>query len=118
MDIPKKSKLINNVLPLHDRQSQFARAVPGLINRAFEMGYEVTLGDAYRDPRCTYGSPSSRHRLRLAIDLNLFRNGVYLQDTSDHAALGEWWEKQGGIWGGRFNDGNHYEWPVRCLPQK
>ena len=93
------------------RQSEFARMVPRLIDAAFAMGYEVTLGDAYRDPRCPYGSKSSKHKRRMAIDLNLFRDGVYLTATEDHAALGAHWESLGGIWGGRFEDGNHYEWP-------
>lgn len=87
--------------------------VPRLIDKALELGFEVTLGDAYRDPRCPYGSASSRHKSRLALDLNLFLDGVYLTSTEDHRPLGEWWEAQGGIWGGRFNDGNHYEWPMR-----
>ena len=99
-------------MTLGDRQRQFARLVPRLIDEAHAMGFEVTLGDAYRDPRCPYGSKSSRHRQRLAIDLNLFRDGVYLTATEDHTPLGEWWEAQGGIWGGRFDDGNHYEWPL------
>lgn len=100
-------------MSLRKRQSEFAARVPGLINKAIALGYEVTLGDAYRDPRCPYGSKSSRHKSRLAIDLNLFRDGEYMTRTSAHQKLGEWWESQGGIWGGRFNDGNHYEWPIR-----
>ncbi len=97
---------------LRERQTEFARLVPQLINKAFDLGYKVTLGDAYRDPRCPYGSKSSRHRMRLAIDLNLFKDGVYLTETDDHESLGMWWESKGGLWGGRFNDGNHYEWPL------
>ncbi len=93
-------------------QKEFASMIPALINKALELGFQVTLGDAYRDPRCPYGSKSSRHRIRLAIDLNLFRDGVYLTETEDHQQLGEWWESVGGIWGGRFQDGNHYEWPL------
>ena len=100
-------------MSLIDKQAEFAKLVPRLIDKAHELGYEVTLGDAYRDPRCPYGSKSSLHNSRLAIDLNLFRDGVYLQETEDHARLGAWWESQGGIWGGRFDDGNHYEWPRR-----
>ena len=99
-------------MSLRKKQSEFAKLVPRLIDKAFELGFEVTLGDAYRDPRCPYGSKSSRHRSRLAIDLNLFKDGVYLTQTEDHEPLGLWWESQGGIWGGRFDDGNHYEWPL------
>lgn len=91
--------------------------VARLIDQAFALGYEVTLGDAYRDPRVhgalgekkSYSSSMSLHKQRLAIDLNLFRDGRYLSSTESHRPLGEWWEAQGGSWGGRFNDGNHYE---------
>lgn len=91
--------------------------VADLIIKAYDLGYEVTLGDAYRDPRLHgavgekkgYGHPKSCHKLRLAIDLNLFDNeGNFLTTTEDHRKLGEWWESQGGSWGGRFNDSNHY----------
>jgi hypothetical protein len=91
------------------------------------MGYEVSLGDAYRDPRVHgmvgvskgYGHRNSAHKRRLAIDLNLFKDGEYLDATEDHRELGEWWEMTGmshGIplrWGGRFNDGNHYSCEYR-----
>ena len=90
--------------------------IPGLILKALEMGYEVTLGDAYRDPRVHgafgkpggYGAAKSFHKQRLAIDLNLFKDGKYLEGSDAHLPLGEWWESQGGTWGGRFRDGNHY----------
>ena len=103
---------------LRERQSEFASKVPMLINKALELGYEVTLGDAYRDPRVHgsfgerkgYGESKSFHKLRLAIDLNLYKEGKYLTKTEDHKVLGEYWESLGGSWGGRFNDGNHYSW--------
>ncbi len=100
------------------KQQRFARLVPRLIDRAHALGFEVTLGDAYRDPkvhgamgvRVGYSHPKSAHKQRLAIDLNLFRDGKFLQETDDHAVLGEWWEQQADDcrWGGRFQDGNHY----------
>lgn len=101
---------------LRQKQSRFARMVSDLLQQAEVMGYEVTLGDAYRDPRLHgapgkkmgYGHRNSCHKLRLAIDLNLFKDGVFLQTTEAHQPLGEWWEAQGGTWGGRFDDGNHY----------
>ena len=87
-----------------------------LIQYAFEQGYELTLGDGYRDPRVFgdmgvkkgYGRAKSNHKVRLAIDLNLFKDGRYLSSTESHRPLGEFWESMGGTWGGRFNDGNHY----------
>lgn len=110
-------------MTLREKQVIFSKMVAQLINRAFEMGYEVALGDAYRDPRVFgqlgeskgYGNAGSCHKLRLAIDLNLFKDGKYIETTEGHKPLGEWWESIGGTWGGRFNDGNHYsvEWQGR-----
>lgn len=103
-------------MSLGQKQHKFARMVARLIDKAHELGYEVSLGDAYRDARVHgvfgekkgYSAAWSCHKLRLAIDLNLFRDGKYLSSSEDHRPLGEWWESQGGIWGGRFGDGNHY----------
>ena len=90
---------------LRQKQSRFAHMVPLLILFAYEKGYEITLGDAY----ATRGHmANSLHYKRLAIDLNLFSGGVYLETTEDHRELGEFWESIGGSWGGRFKDGNHY----------
>lgn len=105
-------------LTLGQKQRLFARLVPRLLDKAHELGYECTLGDAFRDPRVHgkvgvkmgYGHPKSGHKLKLALDVNLFKDGEYLEQTEDHKELGEWWEKQHQLtrWGGRFNDGNHY----------
>lgn len=103
-------------MSLRSDQSQFVRMVAELIGFATTEGYELTFGDAYRDPRVFgeigtwkgYGRRNSHHKKRLAIDLNLFRNGQYLSSTEDHRPLGEFWESIGGTWGGRFDDGNHY----------
>lgn len=101
---------------LNSKQFKFAQMAARLIIKAKDLGYDVTLGDAYRDPRVFgpmgtrmgYGESNSAHKHRLAIDINLFKDGKFLSATSDHAELGSWWESQGGTWGGRFNDGNHY----------
>jgi hypothetical protein len=93
-----------------ENQIEFAGMVPRLIDKAFEMGFEVTLGHAWRSCKCTVGHPQSYHKKRLAIDLNLFKDGIWQKYTEDHTELGEWWESQGGTWGGRWNDGNHYSW--------
>lgn len=103
---------------LLEKQMKFMRLLPRLIDKAHELGFEITEGDGYRDPRVHgpmgvkqgYGHRNSCHKLRLAIDLNLFKDGQYLTTTKAHQPLGEWWESQGGSWGGRFTSGdaNHY----------
>ncbi len=105
-------------MTLGQKQRQFARLVARLIDKAYELGFEVSLGDAFRDPRVhgamgvrkSYSHPNSAHKLRLAIDLNLFKNGEYLEQSEDYRPLGEWWEQQHPFarWGGRFDDGNHF----------
>jgi len=105
-------------MKLGEKQRLFASMIPALISKAIELGFEVTLGDAYRDPKAfgevgdagPYGARFSCHKSRLAIDLNLFLHGEYMAKTESHRALGEWWEQQHELccWGGRFNDGNHY----------
>ena len=103
---------------LGQKQRRFMPMVAKLIEFAYSQGYELTIGDGYRDARVHgqlgekkgYGHPRSAHKQRLAIDLNLFKNGVYLTTTEHHRKLGEYWESLGGSWGGRFSepDGNHY----------
>lgn len=118
-------------MSIRTHQVAFARLVPRLIDKAFELGFEVALGDAYRDPRAfgplgqriAYGHPSSAHKQKLAIDLNLFKDidsdgdMDYLDKTEFHRPLGEWWEKQHPLarWGGRFSDGNHYSFEVNGI---
>jgi uncharacterized protein (DUF736 family) len=95
---------------LRERQSAFAKAVPLLISYAYALGYEITFGDAWAK---TGHRRNSCHYLRLAIDLNLFKNGKFLTKTKDHRILGMFWESIGGSWDGRFNDGNHYSFSWR-----
>lgn len=107
-------------MTLRQKQSIFARLVPSLINKAYELGYEITLGEAYRSPeeaerlyKLGLGKKNSLHIIKLAIDINLFKDGVYLSSTEAHRELGEFWESLSTeqyecCWGGRFSDGNHY----------
>lgn len=106
-------------MSLGSEQKAFTRDVSLLVAWAYENGYELTFGDAYRSPRVFgmmgvskgYGNRNSNHKLRLAIDFNLFKDGEYMTASDDHAALGEYWESlhPHNRWGGRYEDGNHYE---------
>lgn len=111
-------------MTLGQTQRAFTRMIADLIQYAYEQGYELTLGDAYRDPRVhgklgekkSYSSANSNHKNRLAIDFNLFVGGKYIQDSS-HAAwfdLHDYWEVLGGA-AMIKDDANHFsmEWQGR-----
>ena len=105
-------------MTLGDKQRLFMTLLPRLLDYIHEQGYECTQGDAYRDPRVFgdvgekkgYGKSFSLHKERLAKDINLFKDGVYLTETEDHRFAGEYWESLHPlcVWGGHFDDGNHY----------
>jgi len=108
-------------MTLRQKQSAFAKLVASLIWKADDLGFEVTIGEVYRSPEeakrlfdLGKGILNSLHISKLAVDINLFRNGIYLSSTESHRPLGEWWETKSippdiiCHWGGRFGDGNHY----------
>lgn len=101
------------------QQSLFVRLVADLIRYAYANGMELTFGEAWRTEEQAKrnadkgtGTMDSLHIERLAIDLNLFVGGVYIDSTAGHRRLGEYWESlhPNCCWGGRFRkpDGNHY----------
>ena len=100
-------------MKLGKQQELFSRMYPILILYMQACGYEVRTGDVWA--RAGH-SKNSFHYKKLAIDINLFKDGKYLTRTEDHEQFGLFWESLGGTWGGRFKDsngnpkpdGNHY----------
>ncbi|MEQ9872105.1 M15 family metallopeptidase [Pectobacterium odoriferum] len=105
-------------MSLSAKQATFTVMVARLITWAAENGYSLTFGEAYRTPeqaainaKSGAGISNSLHTQRLAVDFNLFIDGVYQSKTEAYMPLGEFWESIGGAWGGRFTsrpDGNHF----------
>ena len=106
-----------------EKQSRFALMIANLIQKANHIGYKVTFAEAYRPPDVAKlyakekkGISNSLHCQRLAVDLNVFKNGVWLKKGEDYEDLGKYWESIGGCWGQRFldsfgrpnPDGNHF----------
>ena len=100
-------------------QEEFTQSVARLIQKASQLGYGVTFGEAYRTPEQAAlnaakgsGVSNSLHTERLAIDLNLFKDGRYITDGEGHRELGAWWKTLGPMYrfGGDFKraDWNHY----------
>jgi len=92
---------------LNKDQIKFTQMIGLLIGYANLLGYGLTFSDAYAT---TGHIKNSFHGKRLAVDFNLFIDGVYQETTEAHEPLGLYWELIGGTWGGRFNDGNHYSY--------
>lgn len=106
-------------MTLGEKQRAFTLCVAKLITYAYDMGFELTFAEAYRTPEQAklnaqngIGSANSVHCDRLAVDLNLFEDGVYLTTSEAHRPLGEYWKTLHPLarWGGDFRkpDGNHY----------
>lgn len=105
---------------LLEKQFIFSRLVADLLIFCFQNGYEVTLGEAWRtdEQQAIYlkkgltKTKNSQHPKRLAIDLNLFRDGVYLTEREDYKLVAEHWESlnencvAGYSWGW---DANHFQ---------
>lgn len=121
---------------MREKQSIFILNFAKLIIWAFENGFEVTAGELLRtqdqqmlyfegytlikagsNVRLAKVSPKSKtmfskHREKLAGDLNLFINGEYQVNTSAYAPLGEYWKSlhPENVWGGDWGfDANHFQ---------
>jgi hypothetical protein len=104
-------------MKLGEKQELFAFLLPRLLDQAHALGFKCRMGELWRPPEMAaiyakrgQGIGKSVHCDKLAVDLNLFRDGQFLQDSDSHRPLGEWWETLHPLcrWGGRFGDGNHY----------
>lgn len=108
-------------MTLRQQQSEFVRLVAKLIEFAYANGMELTFGECWRTPEQARlnaakgsGISNSLHTERLAIDLNLFVGGVFIDSSAGHKRLGEYWKSLDPHcrWGGDFRrpDGNHYSY--------
>jgi hypothetical protein len=82
--------------------------VGGRVTSAYRtLGQQTLLYNAYLAGKAPYpvARPgASAHELRMAFD-------YAAPSKSDQTDLGQVWESWGGVWGGRFGDPVHFEWP-------
>lgn len=96
-------------MTLRNNQTAFTWMLAEFLLWCRDNGYEITLGEVYRTEEQQVihmkagrsKTMKSKHRERLAADLNLFINGQ-LATVEQYRPLGEKWEQLGGTWGGRF----------------
>jgi len=106
-------------MTLGETQEEFSRDLAMLILWAYAQGYAIRMGEVLRSKEQAQwnvdsgkGIADSNHLRKLAADLNLFRDGQYMAESSDHVELGKYWKSlhPDNVWGGDFKrrDGNHY----------
>jgi hypothetical protein len=106
-------------MKLGAKQEVFAENLARLILWAYGQGYRIRIGEVWRSDAAAaayaasgQGIAKSVHRLKLAADINLFKDGKFLTDSASHRPLGEHWKTLhvDNRWGGDFKkrDGNHY----------
>lgn len=105
---------------LRQMRCRFSRTLPLLQNFMTLRGYEHAINEVVRtqaqaDANAASGAGSARslHLDGLAVDINLYKDGVYLTETSAHLVFGQFWKSlwPDCRWGGDFKpkpDGNHY----------
>lgn len=100
-------------MSLSKQQRIFALNVAKLIAKAYDMGLELTFGEAFRtnEQQLIYvqsgksKTMNSNHLRRLAVDFNFFKNGNLTYDWNDIKPLGDFWESlhTSNRWGGDWN---------------
>jgi hypothetical protein len=114
---------------LLEAQMAFSRDVARLLTYGIEQGFQFTFGEAQRTPemqaiyvqRGSSKTSNSMHLKKLAVDLNVFKNGA-LCTREEIVPLGRFWEslaqenRWGGSWRGlieagksSFVDSPHFE---------
>lgn len=102
------------------QQTTFSLNVSKLIAHIYEQGYAVTFGDAYRsqeqaniDAAKGIGIKNSLHCQRLAIDLNLFKDDIYITDPASYKQFATYWESLNSANRSGINfprgDANHFQ---------
>ena len=104
-------------IKLGEYQRKFTYNLGKLIVAIYDvLGYEATLGEGYDDDGVGH-MKGSTHYIRLGQDINLFKDGVFLEGEAArvaHSKVHDLWDMMGGA--KRIErDLNHYsyEWEGR-----
>lgn len=107
-------------MTLGEKQRLFMKLLGEFLVWIYQQGYEVSGGELERskaqaeaNAASGAGIANSNHLRRLAIDLMLFKGGVYQTGSEAYMPLGEKWKSMNPLccWGGDFKtrpDGNHF----------
>lgn len=106
-------------MTLGQKQEIFSLNLAHLLLYAYSNGYRIRMGEvwrtkeqAQRNAAAGIGISNSLHIDKLAADLNVFKDGIWLTESEQLKELGDFWKKlhPDNAWGGDFSkpDGNHF----------
>jgi peptidoglycan L-alanyl-D-glutamate endopeptidase CwlK len=86
-------------MTLSDKQRKFSWYLAKLVAWSYNEGYQITFGEVYRtqEQQELYvkegksETMNSMHLLRLAADLNLWKDSVLITDVNEYKKLGDYW---------------------------
>lgn len=109
-------------MSLGKEQEAFSKDVLSLFTYLHEKGFQVRIGEAYRtkEQQEIYIKAkrsqtfNSMHLKKCAIDLHIFKGGVWLKAKGELQKIGDFWESLSpkNRWGGNwksFTDCPHFE---------
>ena len=94
-------------MTLGDKRRRFTEAIALLTLYARYKGWYLAVDMAKRCMNCTVGDEDSVHKLGLAEDMNLYIDGIYIEDSTGHDELHDLWDLLGGA-PRILADMNHY----------
>lgn len=98
-------------MSLGDKRRKFSKMTV-LLGQYIEFcGYEFAFDYLKRCRDCEVGHPHSVHKMGLAVDIHLYKDGHYLSSGEEHKHFHDFWDFLGGA--ARIDDDlNHYslEW--------
>jgi hypothetical protein len=117
--LESSEEIMSDPRTLGQLQRLHVKLTAKLIEFIYASGLECTWGETYRTPAQAAANAASGagilhslHIERLAVDLQLFRDGVYLTDPAEYKAAGEYWKTLDPLarWGGDFHtvDADHF----------
>lgn len=108
-------------MTLGDKQRLFAKYFGKLLVWLYDNGYECTINEVLRskaqaevNAKSGAGISNSLHLLKLAGDINIFKDGKFLTSVEDIRPVGTYWKSLNinCCWGGDFTkpDADHFSY--------
>lgn len=106
-------------ISLGEAQRLHVKLTSKLLTWGYAQGYEFTWGETLRsqaqalaNAKSGAGIAHSLHLIKLAVDLNAFKDGLFLKNIEDYRPLGNYWKSlhELACWGGDFHspDADHF----------